>query len=408
MATKRKNKFGITVTHARLDRSTYDTSKVGYPGTGSQSAQLSQANYPRFDALITALLEDTLYNEQVPLGELIHLKQTGDEERLKEILAKSDYRGPPSGSGETSVFALYNDQGLVYEFEYSEEGYSGSLVQRLATLVADPGSTIFEDQSEMGKLIGLMELRLRGESYLRSVRYMASTEAPGRWQIIGDQFPEDLEYMSMWAEELGRMPGGGAGLHKAVVEMARAAIPFNRAYRAVESYCDEIKPMADDAGAASLYAKVGPAQKTFESAQAAFDQQVLQFYGDYFGKCAKSVEASEKNRCEILMLARELVIAHESATPDSAKTAAYLKLIDALPQAKTMAAKAFEAKARELPRVMEKMAKTPYYTVVEVDLLRAYLNRDKADVVPKAPSPPSPAPDLDLDFDLESALNTTH
>ncbi len=87
---------------------------------------------------------------------------------------------------------------------------------------------------------------------------------------------------------------------------------------------------------------------------------------------------------------------------------AYLKLIDALPQAKTMAAKAFEAKARELPRVMEKMAKTPYYTVVEVDLLRAYLNRDKADVVPKAPSPPSPAPDLDLDFDLESALNTTH
>lgn len=370
----------VKVTRAVYSGGTYDASKAGYPSTGSTRRELSAANYKEFEWLMAQVLNRTLYNDEVSLGEFIALELAGNEGEVKRIdaLGRRD-RGQPSGSGSHSSFDLYDGDKHVYSFRDDDSAYTGGWISRLKNLTADPTSPLFEDESPLRKLYQYMSLLKKGRSYAVSMGH----ELKGRSGAILYEFLGSEKYMSQmesfepWLRVLEMMAGGSKGLHDAARTFTEKLVVFNRSVRALRRYSAANKPEADDSQAKSLLANLVASKTDFETTIANLKREVDAYYKSTLDDCQTRHASAgfAQKLCRLLQDSQAVIIAHE--TGDAALEALLGPYRTHVAELEAIAVSEAEKKIAELgPRILrefESRNTSQYYNMQFHYLMKAYV-----------------------------------
>lgn len=101
--------------------------------------ELSRSAVDDFDARMTALLSETMVNDQVTLAEYIRLLAAGDQAALATIRAHDPPPPEPLDGASITTLSLVTETHGVFEFD-DGRGYSGTRVSELRELVVAKGT----------------------------------------------------------------------------------------------------------------------------------------------------------------------------------------------------------------------------------------------------------------------------
>lgn len=141
----------FSVTRVVYHRSTYDTSKVGYPSNGPGDTYVYTVEKdPEFESFIKDVLDQTRVNDAVTLRDYIGFKLDQNRDEIKRIDALGPMYRAPSGSGVNTSFALFDGERELYEFQPDLRRYSGERVRNLYTKTVAAENKIAAEPFEDG------------------------------------------------------------------------------------------------------------------------------------------------------------------------------------------------------------------------------------------------------------------